>query len=56
MGWRSWAVSPLSGSAGGYRGVPHLYLDLLLQQVDFVLLLDELLLLLRNLEGRRQRG
>lgn len=56
VGWRSWAVSPLSISAGGYRGVPHLYLDLLLQQVDFVLLLDELLLLLCNLAERRQRG
>lgn len=41
---------------GWQRGDPRLYLDLLLQQVDFVLLLDELLLLLRDLAGGRQRG
>lgn len=50
------ATSPRAGPAGWQRGDPRLYLDLLLQQVDFVLLLDELLLLLRDLAGGRQRG
>lgn len=50
--------SPSTGRGrGGARGdVPRLYLDLLLQQVDFVLLLDELLLLLGDLAEGRQRG
>lgn len=47
---------PCNGNGGTQRGVPHLYLDLLLQEVDFVLLLDELLLLLGDLAEGRQQG
>jgi len=47
--------SPSTGE-GTRGGVPRLYLDLLLQEVDFVLLLDELLLLLGDLAEGRQWG
>lgn len=47
---------PCNGNGDAQSGVSHLYLDLLLQEVDFVLLLNELLLLLGDLAGGRRRG